>query len=89
MSDIKVNIIGEFQKKGFVQAEKATVDLTKNFDRLRRSATRAFTAIIGYAALKQSVKAFAENDAAITNLTKSLDNLGFRFEAPESNRLSD
>lgn len=82
MSDIKVNIIGEFQKKGFVQAEKATVDLTKNFDRLRRSATRTFTAIIGYAALKQSVKAFAENDAAITNLTKSLDNLGFRFEAP-------
>jgi hypothetical protein len=82
MSDIKVNIIGEFQKKGFVQAEKATVDLSKNFDRLRRSARRTFTALIGYTALKQSVKAFAENDAAISNLTKSLDNLGFRFEAP-------
>jgi len=82
VSDIKVNIIGEFQKKGFVQAEKATVDLTKNFDRLRRSARRTFTALVGYTALKQSVKAFAENDAAITNLTKSLDNLGFRFEAP-------
>lgn len=82
MSDIKINIIGEFKKKAFVDADKATINLSNNFDRLRRSALRTFTAIAGISALKRSVKAFAENDAAITNLTKSLDNLGFRFEAP-------
>ena len=82
MSDIKINIVGEFNKKGFVQADKATINLSNNFDKLRRSAARTFTAILGYRALKESVKAFAANDAAIQNLTKSLDNLGFRFEAP-------
>ncbi len=82
MSDIKINIIGEFKKKAFVDADKATINLSNNFDRLRRSALRTFTAIAGVTALKRSVKAFAENEAAINNLTKSLDNLGFRFEAP-------
>lgn len=82
MSDIKINIIGEFNKKGFVEADKATINLSNNFDKLRQSARRTFTAILGYRALKESVKAFAANDAAIQNLTKSLDNLGFRFEAP-------
>jgi hypothetical protein len=82
MSDIKINIIGEFNKKGFADAEKATIRLTGNFDQLRRSARRAFVAIAGFQTLKRSVKAFAENEAAVQNLTKSLDNLGFRFEAP-------
>lgn len=82
MSDIKINIIGEFNKKGFVEADKATINLSNNFDKLRQSARRTFATILGYRALKESVKAFAANDAAIQNLTKSLDNLGFRFEAP-------
>lgn len=82
MSDIKINIVGEFNKKGFVEADKATINLSNNFDRLRQSARRTFATIVGYQALKNSVKAFAANDAAIQNLTKSLDNLGFRFEAP-------
>lgn len=81
-SDIKIIIAAELKKAGFKEAEKATINLNKNFDRLRRSTLRTFTAIAGIAALKKSVRAFAENDAAITNLTKSLDNLGFRFEAP-------
>lgn len=82
MSDIKINIVGEFNKKGFVEADKATINLSNNFDKLRQSARRTFATILGYRALKESVKAFAANDAAIQNLTKSLDNLGFRFEAP-------
>ena len=82
MSDIKINIVGEFNKKGFVEADKATINLSNNFDKLRQSARRTFSTIVGYRALKESVKAFAANDAAIQNLTKSLDNLGFRFEAP-------
>lgn len=82
MSDIKINIIGEFNKKGFVEADKATINLSNNFDKLRQSARRTFATILGYRALKESVKAFAANDAAINNLTKSLDNLGFKFEAP-------
>jgi hypothetical protein len=82
MSDIKINIIGEFNKKGFTEAEKATGRLTANFDKLRSSARRTFATIVGYQALKRSVQAFAAEDKAIQNLTKSLDNLGFRFEAP-------
>lgn len=81
-SDIKIIIAAELKKAGFKEAEKATINLNKNFERLRRSTLRTFTAIAGIAALKKSVRAFAENDAAINNLTKSLDNLGFRFEAP-------
>lgn len=81
-SDIKIIIAAELKRAGFKEAEKATNSLNKNFDKLRRTSLRTFTAIAGIAALKKSVRAFAENDAAITNLTKSLDNLGFRFEAP-------
>lgn len=79
---IRIDIASEFKDKGFKAAEKRTISLDRKFNQLTRSARRTFTAIAGIAALKRSVRAFAENDAAISNLTKSLDNLGFRFEAP-------
>lgn len=81
-SDIKIIIAAELKAAGFNAAQKATDRLNKNFNKLRSTSIRTFTAIAGIAALKKSVRAFAENDAAITNLTKSLDNLGFTFESP-------
>jgi hypothetical protein len=81
MTNIFVRIIGEFKDKEFKRADKYTTKLDKNFNNLRRSATRAFIAVAGISALKRSVKAFAEEDAAVQKLTKSLDNLGLRFES--------
>lgn len=81
MSNIFVRIIGEFKDKEFKRAQKSTLGLTKQFDGLRRSARRAFLTVAGVAALKRSVQAFAEEDAAVQKLSKSLDNLGLRFES--------
>lgn len=81
MSNIFVRIIGEFKDKEFKRAQKSTDKLSKNFSALRKSAVRAFVAVAGISALKRSVKAFAEEDAAVQKLSKSLDNLGLRFEA--------
>jgi hypothetical protein len=80
-SNILVNIIGEFQKKGFDDANKATGKLDANFKKLAKTAAKAFVAVAGLKALKASVKAFAEEDAAVKRLTKSLDNLGLRFQS--------
>ena len=81
MTNIFVRIIGEFKDKEFKRANKATSQLDRNFKNLRRSAVRAFVAVAGISALKRSVKAFAEEDAAVQKLSKSLDNLGLRFES--------
>jgi len=81
VSNIFVRIIGEFKDKEFKRAQKSTLGLSKQFDGLRRSARRAFLTVAGVAALKRSVQAFAEEDAAVQKLSKSLDNLGLRFES--------
>lgn len=81
MSNIFVRIIGEFKDKEFKRAQKSTLGLTRSFDNLRASARRAFLTVAGVAALKRSVQAFAEEDAAVQKLSKSLDNLGLRFES--------
>jgi len=81
VSNIFVRIIGEFKDKEFKRAQKSTLGLTRSFDNLRRSARRAFLTVAGVAALKRSVQAFAEEDAAVQKLSKSLDNLGLRFES--------
>ena len=81
MTNIFVRIIGEFKDKEFKRANKATSQLDRNFKNLRRSAVRAFVAVACISALKRSVKAFAEEDAAVQKLSKSLDNLGLRFES--------
>ena len=81
MTNIFVRIIGEFKDKEFKRAQKSTLGLTRQFDNLRRSARRAFLTVAGVAALKRSVQAFAAEDAAVQKLSKSLDNLGLRFDA--------
>jgi hypothetical protein len=79
MSDIKVRIYGEFQKKGFKDAEKATSSLDKSFKKLGKTLFGLFAAreIINFG--RASVRAFAEEDKAVKNLTQSLRNLGLGY----------
>lgn len=80
MSDIKVNIIGEFDKRGFDQAERATGKLGKSFDKLAKRLGAALTigAIAKFS--KAAITAFAEDDKAAKQLTRTYQNLGLAFE---------
>lgn len=80
MSDIKVNIIGQFDKKGFDQAEKATGKLGKSFDKLAKRVGAALTigALVKFS--KAAISAFAEDDKAAKQLTQTYKNLGLAFE---------
>lgn len=80
MSDIKVNIVGEFDKRGFDAADKATGKLSKSFDKLAKRLGAALT--IGALAKfsKAAVTAFAEDDKAAKQLTQTYKNLGLAFE---------
>lgn len=80
MSDIKVNIVGEFDKRGFDQAERATGKLGKSFDKLAKRVGAALTigALVKFS--KAAVTAFAEDDKAAKQLTQTYKNLGLAFE---------
>lgn len=80
MSDIKVNIVGEFDKRGFDQAERATGKLGKSFDKLAKRVGAALTigALVKFS--KAAITAFAEDDKAAKQLTQTYKNLGLAFE---------
>lgn len=80
MSDIKVNIVGEFDKRGFDAADKATNKLGKSFDKLAKRLGAALTigAIAKFS--KAAITAFAEDDKAAKQLTRTYQNLGLAFE---------
>ena len=80
MSDIKVNIVGEFDKRGFDAADKATGKLSKSFDRLAKRLGAALTigAIAKFS--KMAITAFAEDEKAAKALTRTYQNLGLAFE---------
>ena len=80
MSDIKVRIYGEFQKKGFKDAEKATTGLERAFKNLGKTLIGVFSAQQISAFGRASVRAFMEDEAAAARLTKTLGNLGLGFE---------
>ena len=75
--DIKLG--SSFDAKGFKQAETATQKLTKSVKTLASAFGLAFStrAIVNFS--KASVKAFAEDDAAITVLRQNLKNLGLAY----------
>lgn len=79
-SNILVNIIGEFKKKGFDDADKASKGLEKRFKTLGKALVGVFATkkIIEFG--KASVKAFAEEDRAIKQLSVSLNNLGLGYK---------
>ena len=86
MSDIKVNIVGEFQKKGFDDADKATKKLTKSFQKLGAALGVALTARAFVNFSKASLRAFVEEEQAVKQLTTSLGNLGFSYNVPAIER---
>lgn len=78
-SDILINIVGEFNRKGFDQADRAFGKLEKNAKSLGRTLGLTFSAaaIIGY-----SKKAVAAANADIKSqrlLTQSLKNVGLAY----------
>jgi curved DNA-binding protein CbpA len=75
--DIKLG--SSFDAKGFKQAETATQKLTKSVKTLAGAFGLAFStrAIVNFS--KASVKAFAEDDAAVTVLRQNLKNLGLAY----------
>jgi hypothetical protein len=77
---VRIDIAAEFTgKKAFKQADTSTQKLTNNVKKLAGAFGLAFStrAVVNFA--KQSVKAFAEDDAAITVLRQNLKNLGLAY----------
>jgi hypothetical protein len=82
MANIVIDVAAEFTgKKAFDQASKSTFDLEKNVKKLASALGLAFSTqrIVNYG--KASVKAFAEDNAAIIVLRKNLQNLGLAYES--------
>lgn len=82
-SNILVNIIGEFKKKGFDDASKASKGLGKTFDNLGKKLAAAFSVAAVTKFAKVSLNAFKEDQAAAFKLTQTLKNLGMAFEDPQ------
>lgn len=79
---VRVDLAVEYKgKKAFDQADKATQKLTNNVKKLASAFGLAFStrAIVNFS--KQAVKAFAEDDAAITALRQNLKNLGLAYQS--------
>jgi hypothetical protein len=82
-ADVKIDIAAEFVgKKAFKQADTATQKLMGSVKKLAGAVGLAYgtSAIIAYG--KASVKAFAEDEAAATRLTRAVENLGIGFANP-------
>lgn len=80
MSNIRIDIASEFKDKGFKQADKATTGLEKSFKTLAKTFLTVFSVQQITAFGKASVKAFMEDEAAASRLTKTVANLGLGFE---------
>ena len=79
---IRVDLAVEYKgKKAFDQADRATQKLTSNVKKLAGAFGLAFStrAVVNFS--KQAVKAFAEDDAAITVLRQNLKNLGLAYQS--------
>lgn len=87
MADLRIDLAAEFKgKKAFKEADKAVFGLDKRVIQLGKSLGLALgtTAIVRYS--KESVKAFAADEAAARRLTTAVDNLGLSFS---QTRVSD
>lgn len=86
MSELRVDIASEFTgKAAFTKATKATNSLDKAVGKLGKqiASVFAFTKIVAYG--KASVKAFVEEERAVSQLTTAVKNLGLAFAQPEIN----
>lgn len=82
MPNILIDVAAEFTgKRAFDQAGKSTTGLEKNVKKLASAFGLAFSTqrVVAYG--KASVKAFAEDNAAIIVLRQNLKNLGLAYES--------
>jgi hypothetical protein len=79
-SDIKIIIAAELKKQGFKDAEKATNSLSKQFKILGRTVASSLSVAAITAFGKASVRAFIQDEAAASRLSKTVANLGLGFE---------
>jgi len=90
MADLRIDIASEFTgKAAFTKAQKATSSLDKAVGRLGKqiASVFAFTKIVAYG--KASVKAFVEEERAVSQLTTAVKNLGLAFAQPQINNFID
>jgi hypothetical protein len=80
MSNIFVNLISQFQSKGFKDAEKQTGILEKSFKRLAVTLGTALSVRKITQFSKASIKAFVEEDKAVQALATNLSNLGLAYD---------
>lgn len=82
MANVIIDVAAEFTgRKAFDQAGKATTGLEKNVKKLASALGLAFSTQKIVAFGKASIKAFAEDDAAITVLRQNLKNLGLAYQS--------
>jgi hypothetical protein len=77
---INIPITSTFKKDGFNKAETSTSNLTKAFKRLALTLGTALSARKIAQFTKTSIKAFLEEDKAITVLSNNLQNLGLAYD---------
>jgi hypothetical protein len=86
LPDLFVNAVTTFDGKALAKGQRQI----GGFEKSVKSLGKAFGVTFGAAALaqfgKKSVKAFAEDEAAATRLTKAVENLGLGFEATRISR---
>lgn len=83
MSNVVIDIAAEFTgKKAFKQADSAAAKLNSNIKKLAGTFGIAFGAQALVQFSKTAVKAFAEDEAAATRLSRAVENLGIGFANP-------
>ena len=83
MANVTIDIASEFRgKPAFDKAGKSVSSLEKAVGKLGKQLIGVFAARKLYAFGKESVKAFAADEAAAMQLSKAVENLGLAFAAP-------
>lgn len=90
MADLRIDIASEFTgKAAFTKATKATNSLDKAVGKLGKQLASVFalTKIVAYG--KASVKAFVDEERAVSQLSTAVKNLGLAFAQPQINNFID
>jgi hypothetical protein len=87
MADLRIDLAAEFKgKKAFKEADQATSGLEKAVGSLGKKLIAVFAVQKIAAFGKASVKAFIEDEKAVTKLNTAVKNLGLELSAPSINK---
>ena len=84
-TELLINIVSQATGKGFLESEKAVNKLEKKVKSLGKTLGISLAAGAALKFSKIFVKAFAEDEKAALQLTKTVDNLGLSFANPSIN----